>query len=458
MSIEISEWFVRITDLLQESIVIVDADTNIIYINKAYENFIELKKEEVIGRKIAAVRPKTLLPEVMKWGKPLYNMIRHSNNRETICDFIPIMCDKSVIGGMVVIRDINLIGSLTQVFDTRPKIKTENVDFSGTFRTKFSFDNIIGAHTGLKNIVSISQKAAFTDSSVLISGESGTGKEIIAQSIHGASNRKDYPFVDINCAALPEGLLESELFGYEAGAFTGGNKAGKKGLFEIANGGTIFLDEISEMPLNLQVKLLRVLQERTLRKIGGRSTINLDVRIIAATNKDLRLLIDQNLFRQDLYFRLAVFVIDLPPLRERKDDIPLFINYYIEQQQKKLNKLITISKHALNVLCDYSWPGNVRELKNVIEYLCTITDETEINLSHLPPEIIENSIAVPNDPIEIPSNITLEEAVERAEKDLIEKYLAIYGSSAESKRQIADKLGVSIATFYNKLKKYNISL
>lgn len=454
MLIEISQWFERIADFLQEGIIVVDADTKIIFINKAYEKHIGQSRKEIIGRKIVEIRPKTLLPEVMKWGKPLYDTVRHANNKETFCDFIPIKDGDNVIGGMVVVRDFRQIGSLIKIFDANSKKPPLNSNARG-FQTNFSFENIIGADSGLKSVVSLSRKAALTDSSVFISGESGTGKEIIAQSIHSASSRRDYPFVDINCAALPETLLESELFGYEEGSFTGSKKDGKKGLFEIANGGTIFLDEITEMPPSLQVKLLRVLQEKTLRKIGGQSKINLDVRVIAATNKDVLEMINKRLFRQDLYFRLAVFIIELPPVRERKKDIPLFVNAYIEQQQKKLNKLITISNVAMTMLTNYCWPGNVREIRNRMEYICNTIEETEIDVNNLPMEIVENSIMAPNGNKEILSGITLEEAVANAEKDLIEKYLAVYGNSAESKRQIALKLNISIATFYNKLKKYN---
>ena len=245
--------------------------------------------------------------------------------------------------------------------------------------SKHTFESIIGVDDKMKDCVEISKKISNSNSSILIFGESGTGKELIAGSIHNYSDRKGQPFVAVNCAALPDNLLESELFGYEEGAFTGAKKGGKIGLFERANNGTLFLDEIGEIPLGLQARLLRVLQEREIMRVGGDSIIKIDVRIIAATNKDLLKMVESGEFRKDLFFRLNIFQIDIPPLRERPGDIPLLIQYFLNQYSNEKR----LSKTFIEFCKKYSWPGNIRELQNVIEYMVTISDN-ELSPESLP--------------------------------------------------------------------------
>ena len=301
-------------------------------------------------------------------------------------------------------------------------------------------------HTKQKALI-----AAKSNSTVLITGESGTGKELFARAIHNHSDRTDYPFVAVNCAAIPDNLLESELFGYEEGAFTGAKKGGKLGKFELAHKGTIFLDEIGDMSLHLQGKLLRVLQERELDKIGGKSNIFIDVRVIAATNKNLEDLVKNGKFREDLYYRLKVIPITLPTLRERKNDIPLLIDYMIKEYAHKLNKdVIGIEDDASKTLVDYTWPGNVRELQNIIEYSINMSTSSLLTL-----DIIPNNIKA----IYYDEKSHKEEEIrtlEDLEKEEIRKAFNKYKHYKKDKELVAKALGISRATLYRKLEKYNL--
>lgn len=290
---------------------------------------------------------------------------------------------------------------------------------------------------------------------VLITGESGTGKELVAQAIHNLSPRKEKPFVEINCGSLPFNLLESELFGHERGAFTDA-KSRKTGLFEEANGGTIFLDEIGEMDLNLQVKLLRVLEDRKIRRLGGTRNIEIDVRVIAATNRDVKIAIDEKVFREDLYYRLNVFPIHIPPLRERREDVLPLLDFFIQRFSRDFNKKIReVSRDALDLFKRYSWPGNVRELRNVIERICIMQNETVIQPEHLPTEIWGGSPVTESAmTFEIPSEgIALEDVIGDIEKQYIEKALEISGGNVAKTSRI---LNVPRGTLRYKLGKYGL--
>lgn len=300
----------------------------------------------------------------------------------------------------------------------------------------------------MQDIYSHVSKVARNDTSVLITGESGTGKEIIAKQIHDLSSYSNGPFITVNCGAIPESLMESELFGYTKGAFTGADPKGKIGFFEKANNGTIFLDEIGEMPLQIQVKILRVLQDKKITPIGSRTEKQINVRIIAATNKNLEEEVEKRNFRQDLFYRLSVFPIDIPPLRERKKDIKTLVEffikkYYISFQKEQKEISADVYQHFL----EYSWPGNIRELKNTIEYCMNMIEENEkmIDLKHLPPKFLGNK--------EKDEKI---KTLKELEKEAISNLLKIYGNSSEAKKIIAKSLGVGIATLYRKLNSYNL--
>jgi transcriptional regulator with PAS, ATPase and Fis domain len=301
----------------------------------------------------------------------------------------------------------------------------------------------------MMQILDIVKKVTPTNVTVLIYGESGTGKELIARAIHYNSPRKNGPFIAINCAAIPETLIESELFGYEPGAFTGANTR-KIGLIESVNRGTLFLDEIAELPLLMQSKLLRVLQDKEIRRIGGKDTMKVDVRIIAATNKNLSEQIEKNKFREDLYYRLKVVTVDLPPLRERKEDIPELINYFIEKYSKEFGKMIKgIDEKAMHALLSYHWPGNIRQLETVIERAIIICESEKITLKDIHDELNSSSVKNIFD-IEIPDEgINYEEL----EKELLKKAL-IKSNFVIAKA--AKLMGMSYDTFWYRLKKFGL--
>lgn len=313
---------------------------------------------------------------------------------------------------------------------------------------KTSFESIIGKSAEMLRIFEVVRKAANSKASVLITGESGTGKELIANALHNLSNRRDKPFVKVHCAALSESLLESELFGHEKGAFTGA-VARKRGRFELANTGSIFLDEIGEIDQNVQIKILRVLQDRRFERVGGEETLEVDVRIIAATNRDLLQEIAEHRFREDLFYRLNVVHIQVPPLRERKDDIPLLVASFLEEFAKENNKKITgIDARARSALYKYNWPGNIRQLRNCIESAVVMCSGREITLEDLPPSV---SGASDTDMISIPVGITLAEA----EKILIQQNLAV---NKGNKSKTADILGIGRKTLHRKIDEYNLEV
>lgn len=304
---------------------------------------------------------------------------------------------------------------------------------------------IVGDSETILRLNDLVERISEVDSTVLISGESGIGKELVAKTIHRLSARKNKSFIAINCGAIPPTLMESELFGYEKGAFTGAARQGKQGLFEMAQNGTIFLDEISDLPLNTQVKILRVLQEREITRVGGTTSIPIDVRVIAATNVSLYDRVASGEFRKDLFYRLNVIPINIPPLRSHKEDIPVLINHFLHQFNTKFQKNMSVSPQALSKMMAYNWPGNVRELENFIERMVVLNGRSTIGLEDLPVEFQQVKITKIN---------SLREAVEEFEKELISKALAECASVALA----AQQLGVDRTTISKKMKKYGLEL
>lgn len=376
----------------------------------------------------------------------------------------------------------DLKGFVIDFLDKKDAIRNYNkmnIDY------KMTMDDIIGESKIMKKVKDNALKASQSTSTILITGESGTGKELFARAIHFHSDRGDKPFIAINCAAIPEELLESELFGYEEGAFTGAKKGGKLGMFERANKGTIFLDEIGDMSIHLQAKLLRVLQEKEIQKVGGKAGIKIDVRIISATNKNLLDMVEKGMFREDLYYRLNVLPINIPNLSERKEDIPLLVNHMIKVYSKKLAKNVSgVSSHIMSILEMYNWPGNIRELQNVIEFCINMTNEKIIS----DVEILKNRFSMDDqtdfidyiennsyDTQEISKKISKKSGnlknidenkkeaiifrtIEDIEKDQISKALEYYRPYKNDKDKVANVLGISRATLYRKIKKYNIDI
>jgi two-component system response regulator PilR (NtrC family) len=327
--------------------------------------------------------------------------------------------------------------------------------------TRNSLDNIIGSGSAMEKLKQTVRTVASTASTVLIQGESGTGKELVARAVHVCSPRATDPFVSVNCGAFPETLLESELFGYLKGAFTGANQ-NKRGLFEVAGGGTIFLDEISEMTLAMQVKLLRVLQERTVRPVGSTSEISIDVRVIAATNRDLDKAVAENVFREDLYYRLNVIPIRVPPLRERREDIPVLVNHFLKKYAMAAGRsILRVNAPSLATLCDYEWPGNVRQLENTVERAVALetTDELHVELPAERPKARAAAAAAGSglpevgSDLSLPEGVGMENYVAGIERSLLQNAL---NQSGGVQTKAADVLGISYRSFRHLMKKYGL--
>lgn len=375
-----------------------------------------------------------------------------SNGKEAIVHRIPIIDEKdNLIGGfgMLLFDDYEKLKQVTeQIEKIHKELNLYKNEIAKMNRAKYSLDDIIGESKSMKQAKSKVKKLARVNSNILIIGESGVGKELFAHAIHNESERSDFPFVSINCSAIPENLLEAEFFGYEDGAFTGARKGGNIGKFELANGGTIFLDEIGDMPLYMQAKLLRVLQEKEVVRIGSNKVVKLDVRVICATHKNLEQLVDEGRFREDLYYRLNVLSLDIPPLRQRKEDIPLLVEKFVEKFYKETGLYREIPEEVMNILCNYDWPGNIRELKNIVERICVNADDTEVTVNDLPAAILNKTFR-----IEHKRNQGLKEIMENIEKEII---ISTLKECNNNKSLAASKLNIPRASLYRKIEEYNI--
>ncbi|HWR44665.1 sigma-54-dependent Fis family transcriptional regulator [Sporomusa sp.] len=446
-----------ILESLHEGIVVVDKSGNITMMNKAYGEFLDLDTKAVVGKHVADVIPNTRMHLVAQEGKAEVTDLQKIQANTCVVSRIPIIKDGEIIGavGNVVFRDVKDLKSLARrINKLESELEYYKEELFKAYGGKYTFDSIVGNSDTMKCLRDVAAKAAKGMSTVLILGETGTGKELFAHAVHNASRRRQGPFIKINCAALPENLLEAELFGYEEGAFTGARKGGKPGKFELANGGTIFLDEIGEMPLAMQVKLLRVLQERELERLGGTKSTKLDIRVIAATNRDLENMIEQKQFRQDLYYRLNIFTLNIPPLRERTEDIPLLCQMLFEKINSQVEHWVEgISPEALALLMQYNWPGNVRELENVLERTINLMDdEIIIAPEHLPPMLKKvTGIQAETGGGEPPHDLA--DIKDDAEKQAILRALAAAGGN---KSKAARILGIHRSGFYQKMQKYNL--
>ena len=365
----------------------------------------------------------------------------------------------NVAGKIIPLKSFNKVKSNAFIFEDVKKISKNIVEFTGN-NNIITLDNIIGCSNATKTLKEDIKKIATTNSTVLITGESGTGKELVARSLHSQGDRRDKPFVVINCSAIPDTLLESELFGYVKGAFTGANQNGRIGKFELANSGVIFLDEIGDMPLYLQAKILRVIQEKKIERIGSNKSIDLDIKIIAATNVNLEKKIVEQKFRRDLYYRLNVIPIKLLPLRERKEDIIPIVNNLIKKYNILSSKYVhSFDENVKTALLNYDWPGNVRELENVIELMINMCENNDVLTSNILPDNILNQTPssksfFKNLDLKI-DNYELED-FEKIEKEYIEKALIKYGEDTEGKKLIAKKMNIGLTTLYRKMKRFNI--
>lgn len=344
----------------------------------------------------------------------------------------------------------NLLQSKLQLMEQKRLLERQMQETLDSMNQRHAFEKILGQHDKLKAVLHMAQRVALGNSTVLITGESGTGKELLARAIHGASDRSHKPFIVVNCASIPEHLLESELFGYEEGAFTGARRQGKKGKFELAQGGTLFLDEIGDLPLSMQPKLLRAIQNRTIDVVGGHSSIPLDVRLIAATNKDLLEMVAGGLFREELYYRLNVIPLHLPALRHRREDIELLARHFLHKYDHLLGKVPhVLSQDVLAVMEDYSWPGNVRQLENAVEYMVNIARSPIIMLDDCP-EYLQGPKHEEQD-----NSLTLSRRLEEYERAILKEALQA-AKTTQDKATAAQRLGISQATLYRKVKQYDL--
>lgn len=426
-----------ILEYAYEGFVLVDKDGKIVKMN--YEKLMGLKEEENLGKPVQDVIENTRMHIVVKTGKKELRHVQRIQGYDMITNRIPIIKNGEIIGavGTVLFKDASEVKELArELIQLENKINEYKGEIERLQDNRYSFDSIKTQDPKMEYLKKLGRKAAESNSTVLILGESGTGKEMFAQAIHRASYRKSKAFVPINCAAIPKELLESELFGYEGGAFTGARKEGKPGKFELANGGTIFLDEIGNMPLEMQAKLLRVLEERKFERVGGNNKIQLDARIIAATNENIEEAVKKRQFREDLYYRLNVITLDIPPLRERIDDISILCEDLLDYLAKELDcQRKAIDNKTLKILKDYHWPGNVRELRNVLERGMNFSHGNIILPKHLPERVLTNlKSSVDYDEI-----YPLDEIVAQAEKEAIINAL---NQTKGNKTKAAKKLGI----------------
>lgn len=468
-----------VVDHLDENVMITDSDQTILYVNPSFEHSFNISRHEIVGSPLSALVASgryftnPIVSEVIRDKRRIMRLAFLPNNeRPSITVGFPIFDQEGKIIYVVAtdrslssfsdlrdhfnsfvssLRTINRMDSAVKVYDSAKMIAGE--------------DPMIGSSPQMKQIQYLVEKVSDTDAPVLITGESGTGKELVANAIYNSSKRKNKPFIKVNCSSIPATLIESELFGYEKGAFSGASTSGKKGLFEAANEGTILLDEIGDMPLDAQAKLLRVLQNNEVTRVGGTRPIKLNIRVIASTNSNLKAKIQEGTFRKDLYYRLHIIPISIPSLRERADDIPLLCNHFIDMFSAQYHRNFSLTDENLQILNNYSWPGNIRELRNIMEYLVVCCSDFPyvdnsllkgiLDIEDEPEEFtFDNDVPdMPEYPQTDSQDLTLSEAVAKCEKDLLINTMRKVTNMKEASRL----LGVDTSTISRKLKQYGLN-
>ena len=447
------ERYELVLNYTHDAIIAVDREGQIDVLNEGAERIMKGKRGECLGRQVDEVLPNTRLKEVMKKGKRELNQLMTINGTLVSTNRIPIIVDGEVMGAVATFQDVKALQ------DSEQKIRIK-LHQKGLF-AKYNFEDIIGNSYKLRENISLAKKFARSDATILIQGETGTGKELFAQSIHNASLRAEGPFVAVNCGSLPRNLLEAELFGYVEGAFTGASKGGKMGLFEMAHGGTIFLDEIGEMPVETQVQLLRVLQEKEIRRIGSDRVTPVNIRVITATNRDLYKEIQEKGFREDLYYRLNVLNIVIPPLRERRADIiPIGLKLFDGYADTGQAEDILFVKQLLKKLRDYDWPGNVRELGNMMErayVLLSQKEEYEFVDKYIQSYLKISPTEKRTDAGDVKAGQMSDESGNLENWEMENIVQALKKNHLEITKT-AEDLGISRSTLWRKIKKYNIQI
>ena len=435
-----------------EGLILIDKEGKIEFMDKYTERSFNLNPGEGKNFHLTDLVPDTKLHLVAKTGIPGIGQIQEVRGEKVIVSRLPIKKNQEIIGavGKVIFHKVEEIENLNQQIETlKTKISNYKKRINGVDSSHYTFENLLGNSEKFLRAKQTAMRVAQTDANVLLEGESGVGKELFGHSIHNHSRRANNPFIRINCPSIPFELAESELFGYEKGAFSGARTEGKPGKFELGQGGTIFLDEVGSLPLSIQSKLLRVLQEKEIERLGGRGTIKVDFRVIAATNLNLSEWVDQGRFRSDLFYRLSTVPIKIPPLRQRREDIPLYVGHFMKEIGKRLDMDVRkMSDEALQIMLNYSWPGNVRELTNVLEQSLLNGMQNGIILTeNLPPSVFEKN----NDIME--NNLSLRGILEETERQVIKRALNF---TRGNKRKAARLLEIQRCSLYQKLKKYRI--
>ncbi len=458
-----------ILNSISDGVYITDGQGKTLHINRAFEQITGITWDQINNKDVRqlvnqGVYQKSVTLKVLESQKEESIVETLPNGKEVLLTGVPVYDKKGAITQVVTtLRDMEELTSLkhalARTVETNERYKMELLHFR---LNQMNMENLIIHSQAMKQIMRTAMQLGDVDSTVLITGESGVGKEIVARVIHRSGRGEQAPMITTNCSAIPETLLESELFGYEKGAFTGADRGGKPGLFEVANGGTLFLDEIGDISLNTQVKLLRAIQEKEIVRVGGRKPIQVDVRVIAATNQDLEEMVRQGSFRQDLYYRLNVIPLHIPPLRERKEAILPLANHFLHQFNRRFHKHVHISPGVMNVFELYSWPGNVRELENTLERLVVLCSEDRVTPDQLPIHIIRSVEDLQQTPrvheacpeIEEPTDSMqpLSVALARYEERILTQVWQRYPST----RKLAKVLGISQSTAVRKLSSYGI--
>ncbi|MBQ9980527.1 MAG: sigma 54-interacting transcriptional regulator [Oscillospiraceae bacterium] len=441
-------------DAIDDGICVADANRVVIAINSSYTKITDIPEEEILGKSLLQMKNEGYFTdiatdEVLRTGKRYSTMTTITRNgKQVLLSGVPVKDEEgNVYCVMTVMRDLTELLNLREELET-VAIENERYIHEISRLRHRGESGLLGEHPDMIRLHDLINYVAKTDVTVLIQAETGCGKEVVANEIQKLSARRDKPYIKVNCAAIPDTLIESELFGYEAGAFTGAQPKGKPGMFELANGGTILLDEIGELPLAVQSKLLRVLQEKEIQRLGGGKSVPVDVRVIASTNRDLKTQVEQKSFRQDLYYRLNVVPMRVPPLRDRKNDIPLLADAFLKQYNEKYHKNKRFGTGAVYAMTKYDWPGNVRELENTIERVVVISDNIYITN-----ELIEQMLSVDSGPVTGGgagdySGMSLDEATRALQKELISNALDAHGSTYKA----AQALGMSQPTLFRKAK------
>lgn len=449
-------FFRKLLDNAAFGVITTDNEGYIVYMNDYYADFLQINANDVTGMHISRFVPNSRMAEVGRTGVPEINHVHEfiNQNTTTIVHRIPVFEKDRVLAvfGIILVKSSDSESVLEKLSLLTTKLKMYEDELKSLRSVHYTFDKIVGSSNRMQAVRKEAEKAAANRFPVLLTGESGTGKELLAQSIHNAGTRGSGPFVRINCAAIPKELFEAELFGYEKGSFTGANTKGKVGKFELADKGTIFLDEIGDMPLELQPKLLRVLELKEFERVGGNKIIRSDFRVIAATNRPLDEMMKKGEFRSDLFFRLNVIPISLPPLRERREDVAELIHHFTRKSTASNNmsdRNIIYTKEAMNCMVNYEWPGNTRELQNTIDRTLAGLESETVELADLPLQVQMQT----NVPVRY-RHSSLGDYMEDVERRLIRDILK---SSGGNKSLTADKLGIHRTLLYKKMKKLGIS-